>query len=368
MAISLNLSEITYPFLCTHTIQPKAQCPLLGKTFTQLIGANRELSLPYVIALLSGPKANRYTVCDGHEWYYQNLVAARTFTNPETKKQADKVHFISLTTLRNGTSSSRLLGTVEPGKKTSEFLQHYISAAAKNQIPSCIELLEQHQNELHEVDLLQFSEMLLRQIPGHKSAIEALQKHIRAGKNDAEKLERARRVFGLANRLKSEPLYKAIAEPFLEGALSKEKVSFARGVLHKWLLLFPQNATVHLQLGIAYCISHEEALYKNGEKEFLRALELDPNLLGAHFALAKLYLTGGGSVAKNVTLAKEHFDVLFLAPDVKACWYFLGSKIHLEKEYYNPKLARWLLEEAKILEPKNESVLGAIEGLLKKIG
>jgi tetratricopeptide (TPR) repeat protein len=365
MPIYLNLSEITRPYPCTHTIQENGTCPLLGKPFTQLLETNRALGIPYVFAVIAGPKASRFAISDGNAWLCRNLIESRDFANPETRKRADKAHFVALSTLHNGTTTSRLVGTIKRGGKVGDFLRRYIFATSNMPIPYCAELLQHHRAELQESELFQFAEMLLRTAAGHNIARGALTAYLQDSKDDEEKFERAKKVFGLANRLKNEMLYTLLATGFLNGALTQKRVSFARQVLKKMLIHFPRNATAHLQLGVAYYIFDEEHFMKPSEKEFLAALQLNPRLAGAHYALATMYFTGKAGIAKNVDHAKKHFNELILEPDIRVDWYLLGSKIYLEKECYDLKMARWLLEEAKYLEPENQEVQDAIRRLPK---
>lgn len=62
-------------------------------------------------------------------------------------------------------------------------------------------------------------------------------------------------------------------------------------LLQKSIAIDGKNAETHLQLGIAYATQHE---YAKAYPEYMRALQLDPELPDVHFRLGQYYARAGG--------------------------------------------------------------------------
>jgi|GEM_PF-6089554 len=363
MAITLDLTSITYPFITTLILGKERLCPMLKKPFAELARVQHAKMLPYVFAVLTENKKSAFTLCDGVEWFDKHVFLKVDFSNPETNKGCVKADFIAYLILHDGQKRCRRLNSMQPKDKISDFLHCYLMATSRKELRIVWEgkLLTNHSKELAEVELFQFAEDILKNVPGHDGAIKALTGYFLSGKNDIEKLAFAKRVFGLANHIHDEQLYLAIAkEVVLDGEITRDKSAFCSSVLRKCLIHFPKSCEAHTKLGLALLVQEDSKLYKEAEAHLFEALLIDPDNESCHYGLAKMYLESKAKAYHSLAKAKEHLDAIIMLPDISEYSFLLASKLYLEKEYFSISMSHWLLQEALHAAPDNKEIQNAL--------
>jgi tetratricopeptide (TPR) repeat protein len=154
-------------------------------------------------------------------------------------------------------------------------------------------------------------------------------------RRDAEGLEKARSYFEKAIALDPgyAPAYSGLADsyvmyPAIIGGLPKDLFGSARAAAMKAVQIDSQSAEPHASL--AFILVHYEFDWSGAEREFKRALELNPNYATAHHWYGASYLSLIGRHAEAIAESKRARELDPLSPVINRD---LGRAYYYARQY-----------------------------------